>query len=30
MLTIDYIDETEQLGDKALAFVSKVLEHAAQ
>ncbi|RAZ68493.1 rRNA maturation RNase YbeY [Planococcus maitriensis] len=30
MLTIDFIDETEQLGDDALAFVSKVLEHAAQ
>ncbi|MEZ0480508.1 rRNA maturation RNase YbeY [Planococcus sp. SSTMD024] len=30
MLTIDFIDETEQLDDKALAFVKKVLEHAAQ
>lgn len=30
MLTIDFIDETEQLDDKALAFVSKVLERAAQ
>lgn len=30
MLTIDFIDETEQLDDQALAFVGKVLEHAAQ
>ncbi|MDE4083729.1 rRNA maturation RNase YbeY [Planococcus maritimus] len=30
MLTIDFIDETKQLDDKALAFVNKVLEHAAQ
>ncbi|WP_271852477.1 rRNA maturation RNase YbeY [Planococcus maritimus] len=29
MLTIDFIDETKQLGNEALAFVSKVLEHAA-
>lgn len=29
MLTIDFLDETEQLDEKALAFVSKVLKHAA-
>lgn len=30
MLTIDFLDETEQLDEHALAFVSKVLEHASQ
>lgn len=30
MLTIDFLDETEQLDEHALAFVSKVLEHASR
>lgn len=30
MLTIDFLDETEQLDEHALAFVSKVLKHASR
>ncbi|MBT2582338.1 rRNA maturation RNase YbeY [Planococcus sp. ISL-109] len=30
MLTIDFLDETGQLGEQALEFVSKVLQHASE